>query len=71
MIDLQYCVQDKSWDEDMPEQSGILVVANREAGGRDQLNVDLEERDFEPEYGERSCTRGRQREGFVVLVSMC
>jgi hypothetical protein len=55
----------------MPEQSGILVVANREAGGRDQLNVDLEERDFESKYGERSCTRGRQQEVCVVLVSRC
>jgi hypothetical protein len=60
MIDLQYYVQDKSRDEDMPEQSGILVVANREAGGRDQLNVDLEEREFEPEYGKGSSTRGRR-----------
>jgi hypothetical protein len=60
MINLQYYVQEKSRDEDMPEQSGILVVANREAGGKDQLNVDLEERDFKPEYGERSCMRGRR-----------
>jgi hypothetical protein len=52
MIDLQYYVQDKSQDKDMPEQSGILVLANREAGGRDQLDVDLEEMELEPEYGE-------------------
>jgi hypothetical protein len=71
MIDLQYYVQEKSRDEDMPERSGILVVANREAGGRDQPNVDLEEREFELEYGKGSCTRGRRREGFVVLISRC
>ena len=51
-INLQYYVQDETRNEDMPERSELLVLAKREAGGRDQLNVRLEKLKLEPEHSE-------------------
>jgi hypothetical protein len=36
----------------MPKRPELLVLAKREAGGRDQLNIGVEEVELQPENGE-------------------